>query len=370
MSGEINSTNMNLPIPAVGVTSGPTWAQDVNNCLTIIDSHSHQAGSGVQITPDGMNISSDLTFAQNAATNLKAAGFFAQSMAPSTLQSVYVSGVDLYYIDGNSNQVRITSGGSVAGASGTITGLPSGTASAAYSSPTFKFQSATNTAANLDGRSIILRNSTVSSFSLTVSPPTLGSNQAVTLPPVPGSGTYNFITMDSAGVMGSSVAVDNSTIAISSNQIIVKNGGVTPAKMGTANYAASSVVVVSISSGSFVDVTGLTVAVTSAAGRPIIVMLVGSTNSDLVLDTTGVQLSSGAISVNKDSGGGPSSVSYQIYGVNKAATGTVGAVKFPVAFYYFDAVTVAGTTYTYQIQAEVNGASFDFNNVQLVAYEI
>jgi hypothetical protein len=89
---------------------------------------------------------------------------------------LYVIGADLYYNDANGNQVRITQSGSVTGATGTITGLPSGTASAAYNSiidETFIFQSASNTAANIDGGSVILiREVAANANAVTISSPT------------------------------------------------------------------------------------------------------------------------------------------------------------------------------------------------------
>ena len=165
----IPTTPMNLYIPAIGTESAPTWASDLNNSLSIIGSHTHASGSGNQITPSGLNISSDLSYlGTSSATNLYTARFTAQSSAiPATtpnLGCIYVAGADLYYNDENGNQVRITQGGSVTGSSGTITGLPSGTASASFVSATggtyngtFKFLQSTSTAANIDAGALVVR---------------------------------------------------------------------------------------------------------------------------------------------------------------------------------------------------------------------
>ena len=153
------SPNMNLVVPTVNVEPGPNWANDLNASLLTIDSHNHSSGEGVQINPAGININSDLTFnATNSAIDLKSLGFNAQSIIlDSTYQSVIysVSG-NLYYNNGSGTAVQVTSGGAVAGSSGTITGLPSGTASATYLPVpgTFQFQQATNTPANITGASI------------------------------------------------------------------------------------------------------------------------------------------------------------------------------------------------------------------------
>lgn len=199
----INSPNMTLPVPSVGNESGPQYAFDINNCLTLIDGHDHTPGKGVQITPNGININTDLSFNSFNALALRTTRFTPQSAPLSgTLEigEIYVSGVDLYYNDVSGNQIRITQGGSVAGSTGTITGLPSGTASAAYNAGTFIFQSATDVAANIDAGSYILRNNTVSSKGLTLNPPNaLANDYSIFLPLLPS--VKGIVTLNSSGTM-------------------------------------------------------------------------------------------------------------------------------------------------------------------------
>ena len=57
--------------PAVGVDTGPTWADNLNTSLDAIDGHDHSTNKGVRITPAGLNINADLEFNQNSATELK-----------------------------------------------------------------------------------------------------------------------------------------------------------------------------------------------------------------------------------------------------------------------------------------------------------
>ena len=76
----IVSPNMNLIIPTVGLEAGPAYATDVNNSLTLIDSHNHSAGSGVPITPSGLNINSSLPMAGNFLTLTGAIVFQAQTL--------------------------------------------------------------------------------------------------------------------------------------------------------------------------------------------------------------------------------------------------------------------------------------------------
>lgn len=202
----VTSPNMSLTIPVVGQETGPQYATDVNNCMTTIDGHSHVAGSGVLITPAAINLSADLPFLNNNATQLRSVNFTPQG-APLALAAdigcIYVSGVDLYYNDVSGNQIRLTQSGSIVGTAGSIGGLPSGTASASYALGTFTFQSATLTAANIDAGSYIFRNGTPSSFGLTLQPPNaMGADYSVTLPPPSNLGIIGVLTYDVSNNIG------------------------------------------------------------------------------------------------------------------------------------------------------------------------
>jgi microcystin-dependent protein len=200
MNSSYTTANMSLVVPVVGVEVGPNWANDLNSSLTILDSHSHVPGSGVPITPLAININSNLPMNGNNLISINALTFLPTSTAPS-VGSLYETGIDLYYIDGNGNVIRLTQSGSVTGSSGTITGLPSGTASASYGSSTFTFQSATNTGATIDAASYILRNNTANSFGLTLQPPnSLGTNYSLTLPLVPAV-SNSVVLLDTSGNM-------------------------------------------------------------------------------------------------------------------------------------------------------------------------
>ncbi|MES2347888.1 MAG: hypothetical protein V4641_10005 [Pseudomonadota bacterium] len=205
----IISPNMGLPVPIVGTAPGPEWANDINASLSIIDSHDHTAGHGVPVPPAGININSDLPFVGNNATQLRSARFSAQGSplaGASDLGALYVSGVDLYYNDESGNQVRMTQGGSVTGSSGTITGLPSGTASASFAAGTFTFQGSTNTPANMAVGPLIIGANTASPHTVTVAPPGgLAANYALTLPTgLPAS--TSILTVDASGNMASTTS--------------------------------------------------------------------------------------------------------------------------------------------------------------------
>lgn len=241
----VNSPNMVLPVPVVGQETGPQWATDLNNCLTIIDSHDHTPGRGVQITPSGLNINSDLTFNTNNAISLRSVRLSINSAAialASDLNCLYDVNGDLYFNDGLGNQIRITQSGSVSGAAGTITGLPSGSASASFNSigGVFTFQQASNQAANLDVGPIVIRNTTVSSAGITITPISgLASNYTLTLPALPS--VQNIMMLDNSGNITAPLNVDNSTIEISSNNLQVKNLGITAAKIANSTITGTQV---------------------------------------------------------------------------------------------------------------------------------
>lgn len=252
MAGETTSPNMNLVLPGVGVTSGPQYATDLNSSLTIIDQHDHSTGSGVQITPSGLNISSDLTMGGNDLTNIRSLRLAIQSAALSAsadLGCLYETGVDLYYNDGNGNQIRITQSGGIAGSPGSISNLSS-PASASYVSgtTTFVWQSDTTTPANMDGGSFIFRNISANSKGLTLNPPAaMAANYSLTLPSLPAS--QKFMTLDNTGAITAPWAVDGSTIVVSSNVVKVPTQGITANEILNQTITATQIATGTISSG-------------------------------------------------------------------------------------------------------------------------
>lgn len=50
MSNTTTSPNMSMPVPVVGTDPGPDWANNIDACLSIIDSHDHSFGKGAPIT--------------------------------------------------------------------------------------------------------------------------------------------------------------------------------------------------------------------------------------------------------------------------------------------------------------------------------
>lgn len=224
------SPNMNIPVPVPSTTPGPDWANDIVADMYVIDSHDHTAGKGVPITPDGLDISADLSMGSNNLTEVRSVNFDAQSSPlsdPSDLGCLYVSGADLYYNDEAGNQVRITQSGSVTGSSGTITGLPSGTASASFSAGTFTFQSATSTPANFAIGPVAIGRNVASSKTVTLTPNAgQAANYGISFPAaLPGATNYTTLdasgnlSFNSSGVTGTGAVVQATSPAITSPTI-------------------------------------------------------------------------------------------------------------------------------------------------------
>lgn len=295
MAYEIITPNMGLTVPSAGLTSGPQFALDINNSLTILDQHNHTPGSGVAITPLAIDINSDLTFAGNNATFLRTTRFSPQSTSPAGVNDkgcLYVLGVDLYYNDESGNVIRLTQSGSIVGTSGSITGLTS-PASASYSSvgSSFIWQSGTNTAANMDMGSIILRNLTAGSNGVTISPPaTLSTNYTLTLPVIPPA--VDMMVMDTAGNMsnafvGPALFLDPTGAAGEPYTIDVALSGVTQAYLAPRAVTSPGVTVPAGGIGQSVNLNGtinngtlqLGTVVLTCTGRPVQIIISSNTVS-------------------------------------------------------------------------------------------
>lgn len=365
------SPNMNLPVPVVGVEPGPQYATDINNSLTIIDGHSHVSGSGVPITPDALNINSNLTIQNHSLYNIGALTLFPQVSLPAN-SSLYESGVDLFFIDGNGNSIRITQSGSLAGAAGTITGLPSGTASASFAAGTFIFQASTATGANIDGASFIFRNNTASSFGLTLSPPNaMGANYALVLPSLPAQ--TNVMTLDTSGNMGSITydAVGQNMTSVGANAIaasVTRVVSSSPASVGNISKSVSSGAFGTSTLGSFVDVTGLAVELTTS-GRPVFVGLIAdanSTNPAIISQVSSGNTAQLDFAFSRNASG----VSFsRMIGAHVVAGGGPSQLAIPPSSLYFIDSVAAGT-YTYVFSIRQGTGTCSVINCFLIAYEL
>jgi hypothetical protein len=317
----IQTPNMFLYLPTLGVDSGITWETDVNANSDIIDGHNHSVGSGVQINPDGININADLAFNDNNAITLRSVRFFIQPIpisAPNDLGCLYVSGFDLYFNDELGNQIQITKGGNV---NATSSGISDGTATASFVANTLVVDSASNTPANIQGASLLLGNTGVTgSFYVTLSPPNaLASSYSLTLPALPSQ--TNVMTLTPAGVM-SSISYDQVGINMTSvGANAIQASRTMP--LGTAALNLS----ITASSGTF----------STISTSPVII-----TNFQPFLTTTGRPV---FITIENDQTGFGGIISIDATANSVARVQIVNNVTGAVATYtFFEQITNVGTT--------------------------
>jgi hypothetical protein len=302
--------NMNLTLPTVSQTTGPSWASQINTAFSTIDSHSHTIGNGVAITTAALNIDSDLSFGQNAALSLSSAQFVNQAATPGS-NRVYVVNGNLWYSYDGVTPVQITSGSAIVGAPGSITGLVN-PAAVVYdpATATFTFYSNQTPPAQLGvlvSSQVRLRASAVAN-PVTIASSALASTYTLTVPDsAPGSA--GIVGFASSGALSAVTA--NSTLTITSSSISVANGGitsnqlapssiitaaiapqaVTQAKMEAKSVSSSSVINSTIvNNAAYSAVTNSSVTVSLVAGRPVWIWLqsdygsvgtIGTSNSPL-----------------------------------------------------------------------------------------
>ena len=269
------SPNMSLIIPGVGTEAGPTYAFDVNASLTLIDAHDHSPGSGVQITPAGININASLDFKAHNAINLNTVAFNAQSVPSAVIQSLSVGPggegtvrQDLFYTDDSGTAIQITKGGIV---NATATSIPG----ESYAGGTFIWtqtqSSLPTTPANFDIGSITLRpNIAATSYGVTLSPPAaIGSAYTLLLPNNPSTNTVitgnagapAFVTIASTGqiegTISTSGGISTSNIAnLAITTAKIADGAVTAAKLAAGALQPNTQLFTA--NGNFTVPTGVT----------------------------------------------------------------------------------------------------------------
>lgn len=339
----ITSPNMALPIPQASIDAGPAWATEIQNSLTIIDAHTHASGSGVPITPSGLNINADLTFNSHNLTSVNSVAFSTESGTLTTL-SIYSDGTDLYYKDASSNLIQITKSGGVNVSAGNIQNLPSSPAGAGISwqnaQGTFQFTGASAAlGANLDAGTLVIRYPgsypTPSGNYIAIQAPTaLATGYAYTLPTtLPSSGAINaYLLTSTTGGIISYTTVDNSTLTQttggSPNVISVKDGGITTAKIGSLQVTTALIANLAVTAAKIANTTITSAQIASATitGTQIAsnVALAGKTvnagSQNVIVSNTnaatnGLSLIRGQASTN----GGP--VSGEGFGITALGTG-------------------------------------------------
>lgn len=364
---------MGMPNPIPGEDPGPDYAENLESSFNILDGHNHAPGKGVLINPNGININADLAINSNNLTLVKTVNFTnlvapLSGLAPN-LGAAYVAGGELYYNDESGNVVQITNMGSVNAGAGSITGLPSGTASASYSagSQTFIWQSATSTAANMDNGSVTIREVAPSANGITLSSPTaLAADYTINLLTALPAVT-SLLVIDNTGNLAAITdinpfiaPIDTANIAdhsVTQVKLEPRSTGIT---VGAGGVAVSVLLNIIVSSPT-PNPVGLNISLVTT-GRPVFLGLQGS---------PGTSQNSNINAIN-----GSSILQFTRNGTviydNAFGNGSGNFVIPPAAFSVLDmGVNGSPGTYTYDITIFTSsGTSINIQNVNLIAYEI
>jgi hypothetical protein len=370
---------MSLELPTVGPqgTEGPDYAEMINAAFEIIDAHDHTEDSGARITPAALNLNDDVDFQENNIDDLRSLRLHSQASPiaeAADINSVYVSGGNLYYNNSSGTAIKITDGSGINLSSiGSIGGdFSTSDASVTYSdtSKSFLFkQDSTVTADIAVGSVFIYENIDSAKYIKVKSPTSLASDLTITLPSSMPAST-RALSMTSAGVIAAGTSSIIVTDDIASNAITtakIADSNITTAKINAlavtrakleavGNQTSSSCGNFSTSSTSFVDITNLTISITTS-GRPVIVFCQD--------DGSGHGTFGGFI-------GTSTSLTFKL--LRNAATivefGTAsGTSKPPSAMFAIDAP--AAGTYTYKVQLKAGSAAgVNAYFMKLMAYEL
>jgi hypothetical protein len=114
---DLISPNMNLVVPTVGVTPGPTYAVEISSdLLTLIDAHDHSPGKGVLVGVNGLNINEDLPINNNNVNNARSYRIHSSGAVLSGGQDInclYPVNGDLYWNNSSGTPVKITTASSI-----------------------------------------------------------------------------------------------------------------------------------------------------------------------------------------------------------------------------------------------------------------
>lgn len=373
--------NMSLIVPGIGTEAGPQYATDINNSLTILDAHNHASGSGVQITPSGLNINSALSFGGNNLTALNQAVFNGNiSGSPSNL-GIYSNGTDLFFTDGTGSAVQITKSHAVNAGTGSITGLPStptGGAGVAWNNTLSTFQfladsGATGSGGNIDVGSITIRYpgsypSPTGNYIQLQAPTSLATGYSITLPAANALGSTGVLTYNTSNQMGSVTydAVGQNMTSVGANAIANTRTRSTSTSASLGNVGLSSTINLSafnITPGP-TALTNATFSITVSGTKPVVFRIVPSLSggtSLFYIDGTGTPTAT----IYLYRGGSP------LQGVAILGPWTVSpsqrGLPFSLDFYDFPA---AGT-YTYALYATgTSSATLTMQSFVFMGYEI
>lgn len=355
----MTTPNMNLTLPVVSQTPGPTWASEINADLSLLDAHDHTSGKGALVPVAGLDINADLSLATHALTDVTKAVLLDQASV-ATLNALYAVGGDLYWTDGGGIPVRITSGGSVfVGGTGNIGGLPNGSAAVNYVSGPLAYEFLDE-----NGNEAALLGSTVGLYNLTLSQ-TPGSSTYTLRLPISTPSAPSFVT----GTVSGSIA----TLAFNAqaNYVTRSMQAAVNEQVGTSSNPS-----VTSTFPTFTNVTS-TITVTST-GRPIMIGLMSDegaspTYSHIRFSSMSTGVMEAFFQVNVTGSATTKIMAHKV----DFYSNTTNGVYVPTSMFHHLYVPPGPGTYTFQLQACTQSAgggfvstTLDFADPILYAYEL
>ncbi len=249
--------NMGLVLPAVGVTIGPTWASELNTALEAVDAHDHTGGNGLPITTQAIAIDADLSFDGHGLEDVARVELVSQAAVSALPSTVYVVAGDLYYNNASGVPVQITTGGSIAGATGAISGLVA-PASASFDSGTasFRWNANATTRATLDAAALQLRQAGgVSAASITLAAPTGGvTSYTLRLPPTAPVTSSGLLYTSTAGA-SVWIRPDGATLEVLGSVLQARDLGITTAKLADLSVTTAKLADLSVTTAKLADLS-------------------------------------------------------------------------------------------------------------------
>jgi len=234
------TANMGLTKPDVNVTAGPTWATNLNTNADTIDNHDHSSAKGIQVTPAGINISTELNFNNKDAIGIRTIRLNSTNPtldSETDLMALYQKSGDLYYVNDQGEEVRLTDDNAISATSiGGIGSMGETNASVTWddTNKIFTFLQNTNETALLATESIYIYTDGVSTQSVKLQ--YTGTNpKTLTLPETtatlahigsdPQTFAGNIILSGNLTVNGTTTTVDTTELTVKDKNITINDGG-------------------------------------------------------------------------------------------------------------------------------------------------
>ena len=311
-----------IQIPEIGVDSAPTWAQALNDSLgsSGIDGHDHTTNKGSRITPAAINVNADFPLNSNDLTEVRTVSMDATSgTGTGDVRAVYadLSG-NLKYRNSSGVEIGITSGSSIVGAAGTITGMtdstPNAAASFAHGTNTYSFyHNQDSTIAKMSISDVRLYKyvsgdgaASTDYVSIEINSAASGSSGTLTVPLE--TGTFLTTATSFAGTINVATSSGNSPINLKPNgsgHVVIGNAGATGKLTSNGAYD----LILDTNSGT----NSSSIAITDAANGNI--SLIPNGTGEIVIGSgsaSGKITSSGANDLVLDTNAGSSSSSITI----------------------------------------------------------